>query len=86
MRQHRYHTVNQIDAGRAAQRFLIECGVLADILGDIRDVNTQNIIVPVLFYGDRIINILRVRTVDRYYNLSPKVFASSGRRIVLVSR
>ena len=64
-RQHRNDLVGVVDAGRTLVGLLVQRRAGADIVADIRDVNTQLIAVLKLLQADGIINILRLSRVDR---------------------
>ena len=64
-RKHRDHPVSQIYRGAAKQGFPVECRVLLDIIGDIRNMNAQFVPLSDPFDRHGVIEVLRVRPVDR---------------------
>ena len=73
LRQHRDHSVGEIDGGAAAQRFPVQLRALLDIVRYVRDVNAQRVPVWMLRQRNRVVEILRVRTVDRHQLPVPEV-------------
>ena len=73
MRQHGNHPVYQVYAGPPLKGLPIEGAVLLHIIGHIRNVHTQNKMLPVSSHRNRIIQILCILPVNGDADLLPKI-------------
>ena len=80
-RQHGNHPVRQIDAGAPVQSFLIKGAVLLHIVGHIRDMHAQHVIVALSAQRNRVVQILRVLAVDGDADLIPQIQPSGPIRL-----
>ena len=66
-RQHRNHSVRQIDAGPPPSRLTIQKAVLPDIMGHIRNVDTEDVVPAIPLDGYCVIKILCILAIDRHH-------------------
>ena len=80
MGQHGNHPVCQINAGAPFQGLPVQSAVFLDIIGHIRDMDTQMPAVFVLCEGNGIIQVFRILAVYRHHKKIPKIGPSEGIR------
>ena len=80
MRQHGDHTVRQVHARPPLERLPVQSAPLLHIISHIRDMHAQPVIFPFFHKRYRIIQVLRVFSVDRHHLPGPQVLSSRAVR------
>lgn len=65
--------VREVDAGAALQSLLVQGSVFLHILGDVGDMNTEDVVLPVFPERDRVVEILRVVAVNGDHGNIPEI-------------
>jgi len=75
-RKHRDDAVSQINRSPSFQRFPVKRGMILDVIGNVRDVDAEDVIFSVFRKGNSIVQILGIRPVNGNGLPFAKVFPS----------
>jgi hypothetical protein len=79
LREHRQHSVREVDARPPPPRFGVQRGIGLDEMGHIGDVHPQTeAAAPQLAHGDRVVEILRRFAIDRHRGRIAEALAPRG--------